>query len=386
MKCLFYAQHFRGIGHLVRSLALAQEMANRGHNVVFINGGRWPNNLEKPLNIAFIQLPALASDRCFETLIDENDQPVSGAWLENRTALLCQSAIHFSADITVIESWPFARYKMTPELLAFVNTLKKHHPNCSTWCSVRDILEAKGDKRANKMLAYFNRYFDGLLVHGDPALIPIEASFPALTAVKEKTHYTGYVDASENTIHCADSAKPPELDKAEIVVSVGNGGLDGGDLLLCALAAARLNPQWSWLLLIGDAVPESIKDALKQAPDHVKVESNRSDFRSILSQAKASVSRLGYNTCIDLLTTHCPAVVIPVTEQGQLEQKTRAKLLSQHSNIRVLTEKAQAEELSLAIHHVVNAEASSAEFDIALKGAQASAIILERQYAKMNRH
>ena len=58
---LFYCQHVLGMGHLVRSLALARALAGR-FRVVFLNGGAVPRGLRRPAGIEFVDLPPLGFD------------------------------------------------------------------------------------------------------------------------------------------------------------------------------------------------------------------------------------------------------------------------------------------------------------------------------------
>src|ERR1044072_9473802 len=65
---LFYYPHSLAMGHLVRSLALADSLADRFH-VMLLNGGRMPKGLVIPPGVQVINLPPLG--------IDETNQLVS---------------------------------------------------------------------------------------------------------------------------------------------------------------------------------------------------------------------------------------------------------------------------------------------------------------------
>jgi len=58
---LFYCQHSLGMGHLMRSFALADRLAER-FRVVLLNGGRLPKLVAAPANIELINLPPLGID------------------------------------------------------------------------------------------------------------------------------------------------------------------------------------------------------------------------------------------------------------------------------------------------------------------------------------
>jgi len=55
---LFYCQHSLGLGHLVRSFALAGAVAER-FRVVLLNGGRLPRGVPAPEGVEIVSLPPL---------------------------------------------------------------------------------------------------------------------------------------------------------------------------------------------------------------------------------------------------------------------------------------------------------------------------------------
>ena len=58
---LFYCQHSVGVGHLMRSFALARSLAER-FRVVFLNGGPIPMGLPVPAGVELIDLPPLGME------------------------------------------------------------------------------------------------------------------------------------------------------------------------------------------------------------------------------------------------------------------------------------------------------------------------------------
>src|SRR3569832_310294 len=59
---LFYCQHSLGMGHLVRSLALAESLAER-FRVSFLNGGPLPKGVKIPAGVELVNLPPLGLDQ-----------------------------------------------------------------------------------------------------------------------------------------------------------------------------------------------------------------------------------------------------------------------------------------------------------------------------------
>ena len=113
--------------------------------------------------------------------------------------------------------------------------------------SVRDILVAKDNPaREAEMADIARRHLDLVLVHGDPELVPFEATFPPADTIRDLIRYTGYVAPARKP------AAPHGDGHGEVVVSVG-GGAVGLPLLRAAMAARPLTALASipWRLLAG---------------------------------------------------------------------------------------------------------------------------------------
>jgi predicted glycosyltransferase len=160
-------------------------------------------------------------------------------------------------------------------------------------------------------------------VHGDPALIPFEASFPPAPDIADRLIYTGYVSPA-----AAPATEIPAVDGG-VVVSAG-GGAAGRALLDAALEACRQGclAGLPWLLLAGTNLPEAEFAALRRAaPPFVTIERFRRDFAGLLRQCRVSVSQAGYNTVLDILAARARAVLVPFAAERETEQLMRAERL-----------------------------------------------------------
>ncbi len=64
---------------------------------------------------------------------------------------------------------------------------------------MRDIVVVRDDpQRHREIVDRVRRDFDRVLVHGDPALIPFEASFPPAPEIADRLVYTGYVGSARH--------------------------------------------------------------------------------------------------------------------------------------------------------------------------------------------
>jgi len=305
-KILIHVQHLLGSGHAHRMAAIAAAAAARGHAVTLASGGR-------PLKLALgnaklEQLPSLVTaDASFKDLRDDQDKPIDAAWRSRRAAATRALFARMKPDLLIVELYPFGRSMLAFELEALLEDAR----GIPVLGSVRDVLQRPADAaKAAARIAAAAR-FDAVLVHGDRDFLPLEKSWPETARLGAKLHYTGYVGPTEGA---------PRTAHGEIVVSVG-GGAAGQALLAAALplANARAHAGEKWRIRVGNrATGEGC------ANPHVVCEPNQPDFVDLLRYARLSISQAGYNTCVDLLRAHCPALLVPFDAGNEREQTIRA--------------------------------------------------------------
>ncbi|MEQ9047729.1 MAG: hypothetical protein RLO22_25000, partial [Sneathiellaceae bacterium] len=193
-KVLFYVQHLLGIGHLRRTATLTRAMQEAGIAVTVVSGGHEIPGLDLG-GAELVQLPATrAVDESFKTLVDEDGAVVDEAWKAQRRDLLLAVWRRLAPDVVMTELFPFGRRQMRFELLPLLDEAQAARPRPAILSSVRDILVAQAKpERNDEMLDLVERYFDKVLVHGDPALIPFDRTFPHARRIADRILYTGYV-------------------------------------------------------------------------------------------------------------------------------------------------------------------------------------------------
>jgi predicted glycosyltransferase len=85
-------------------------------------------------------------------------------------------------------------------------------------------------------------------------------------------------------------------------------------------------------------MPQPDFEALEAiAPPNVELVHSVPDLAQELSRARASISQCGYNTALDLLRSHVPALVVPYATAEEDEQTRRARRLEQLGVLQVAT-------------------------------------------------
>ncbi|TGD97211.1 glycosyltransferase [Methylobacterium nonmethylotrophicum] len=371
-RILIAVTHLLGAGHLTRAAALARAFAGAGHAVTLVSGGLpagLPAALARLDGIRLVQLPPVRiTGTAFTALLDPDGAPVTPERLAARRDALLAAFAEAAPEAVITELYPFGRRVLAPEFEALVAAVQAARPRPLLLASIRDILATPS--RPERIAATQARLaaYDAVLVHGDPAFLPLEASWPVEAEVARRLRYTGYVDEAEAGLR-------PSGPRAGLVVSGGSSAA-GLPLQEAAVAAAALTPGLSWRILVGRAVPEPAFAALQAAaPANAVVERARPDFRALLGEAALSVSQAGYNTVLDLLQSGCPALLVPFEAGHETEQRLRAETLAAHGLARVLPESAlTAESLAAA---VLSAPPPATGHAIARDGARRSVAIVE---------
>jgi len=371
---LFYVQHLLGIGHVKRAVTLAHAMRDEGLEVVLVSGGEDVPIIDAG-GVTFVQLPPVrAADKSFKVLLGESGNPIDDAWKARRRDLLLDLFQRTRPRILILELFPFGRRQLRFELIPLLDAARAARPRPAIVSSVRDILVEKVKRQTNdEMVTLATTYFDAVLVHGDPALISFDATFPLAAELKGRLHYTGYV--VDRAAVAAASALPAS---GEVVVSAG-GGAVSEDLLRCAVEARPLTAlgDRTWRLLVGYNLPESRFAELRaNAPVGVIVERARPDFLSLLAASRLSISQGGYNTVSEILATGTRGVIVPYAGGEETEQTIRAGLLAERDLVQVVEERhLDPRRLAAA---VVAAAATTPPVDpgVRLDGAETSAGIV----------
>ncbi len=376
LHILFYVQHLLGIGHIKRASLLVRGWLDAGLSVTVVSGGE-PVPQFGFDGARLIQLPAVhAADAGFSGLLDSDNRPLDDRFRERRCQLLLQALEQAQPDVLVIENYPFGRRQLRWELRPLLQAAKQLRSRPRILSSVRDILQARKPERIRETLDLLGQYFDGVLVHGDQAFIPLQESFPATDSLAGKLLYTGYVtDVSA----ISDSS----VGKDEVIVSAG-GGAVGFQLMMTALQAreqTRLKGL-KWRFLLGPNMSRRERLKLEQLAGHSCIlEAVRPDFPQLLANCRLSVSQAGYNTVMDVLGAGCPAVLVPFEGSGETEQITRTRRLEELGICAMVTEaELAADSLAMAIHGALNGPGnlrSDHAVTIDLNGAQRSAELIQ---------
>jgi predicted glycosyltransferase len=318
---MIYCQHSLGLGHFIRSIALAEALAEN-FAVTFFNGGPVPQGIALPEGVRFIHLPPLRL---------EQDGSLSGAGdpaviLAARRDRMLTEASALRPAVLVVELYPFGRKKFAGEIDPLIASV--HARGGQVVCSVRDVLvtarvdQMRHDERA---AATLNALFDRVLVHTDPVLFRLDDSFRPATPLAIPVDHTGYVLRKAGGTAVARPGGPT-------LVAAG-GGAVGHAIYRAAIEAQPILAEshgWDMTLVAGPLFPEAdwldLVERAQQVPGLTLVRAVPS-MAPLLAASGRFVGQCGYNSALEVCQARLPALFVPFARGQESEQTCRAEKL-----------------------------------------------------------
>ncbi len=399
-RIVFYSQHLIGVGHHFRNREIVRALA-QNHQVYFVDGGRQIPGGDLPDTLKSIQLsPVFAYE---EGLSSEEPGRDIQEVLRERCDVLCEAIENIDPDVFIIEFFPFDRWGFRSELISAIESTRSINPDVKVICSLRDIpMRAKtadligppmpdvlvsrlrfdsvsfgrmqyiytlmARRYYNEVCPTLNTYFDALLIHGDPKVTRLEEHFPWVENIEVPIEYTGYVSEKLKS-----QRRRNGLPRRFVLVSAG-GGAEAYELIVPCIEAWKLllkqgvTQGREMVIFTGPFVQDDQFESLKQMCDGgpFRLSCFASDFLSWMHASDFSISRAGYNTCMNVLETGTPALLVPIVQAG--DQVFRANKLAQQGIADVIASADMSSDI-LADIIAKGLSQSRSSHDIALDGA-----------------
>lgn len=343
MRISYYCQHVLGVGHLRRSLEICKSLA-KDHETTLILGGP-PTSIDTT-GMKVLQLPGLQMDKEFNNLAPCNATISLETTKEMRQHVLYNHFVSASPECFITELYPFGRKAFRFEIDPVLKDIKNRMlPDCKCIASVRDILVEKEqgkEKFENRVVETLNNYYSAVLIHADPQVITLDETFTPLKEINIPLHYTGFVSERPSSTGNRWIRERLKLSKQHklIVASIGGGSV-GEELLYAVLEAFKklvtAQPLAHLQIFTGTyCASKDYENICSHKQYNITVDRFTDSFPDWLTVADLSISMAGYNTCMNILQTGVPALVLPFMQNR--EQTLRAKKLGEKVQISLLTQ------------------------------------------------
>ena len=321
-RFLFYTNECVGLGHLRRTLNLAEAVTSRdpGSSALIITGSSAALGEDRHGRIDIVKLPELARDAGGDLHAARLGMATNHLH-DLRAHLAFAAAETFAPSVVVVDKTPLG---LNDELVPTLEALRAKRTKIVL--GLRDIEDAPDAVRDRWVGANLrepiNRLYDGVLVYGPDAGAQDALSCMGWDDLDVPIHHVGYVGAPV--------ADQPSMDLATgyLLVTAG-GGVDGApifDAVLSALEHQQIT--YPTVMVTGPLMPRVDRDRIADRASRLGVRhfDFRPDMGAVITGARAVVTMAGYNTVAEVVRAGKPALLLPRTGPSQ-EQLVRAVTL-----------------------------------------------------------
>jgi predicted glycosyltransferase len=348
-RFLLYSHDSWGLGHLRRSLTLAQGLidAFSDAEVLLITGSPCATLFPIPPRIGLVKVPSVSKSSNGEYVPRSLAGSLSDT-LELRRNLILQAYRSFRPSLVLVDHKLIGLQGEAYEMLRMA-----HADGVHTVLGIRDVIDSPGavavEWGSDKCRWALSEGYGRVCVYGSPDVFDTRIEYPIPPELGERVEFTGYV------VRPAPVSRPGlGAGKPQVLVTMG-GGEDGARYLETYLAGLeRTRPDWDSVVVGGPLLDERDARRLRrraEALGNVQLRRFHADLPWLLAECSAVVAMAGYNTCAEILQSQKPSVLLP-RSRPRMEQVIRAERLQRRGLTRSLIDP-QPEELIDAVDRVL---------------------------------
>lgn len=330
---LMYSHDTYGLGHIRRTMAIANHLRDANTNVLILTGSPIAGRFQFPEQVDFVRIPGMIkrTNDDYQSLSIRIEQEKA---LAIRTNIILATARTFQPHLFIVDKEPLG---LKREVLPTLEWLKESSPSTVTVLGLRDILDdsqvIQNDWREKNVYSYLDRLYDEIWIYGNRNIYdPIEM-YKIPEQIHERIQFTGYIPRKkhklETKINIRKRYRVLEEDNF-ILVTTGGGG-DGYEVIDRYLAMHEYYPTslpFKTIIITGPFMPKAEREQLECRAKRfgIKIMPFHPKFEALISAADLVISMGGYNTICEILTQQTPALIIP-RETPRKEQIIRARRL-----------------------------------------------------------
>lgn len=349
-KVLLYSHDTYGLGHLRRTLSVAEQLAKdiTGLHQLIITGSMVAGAFGLPPRTDMVKLPALSkrSSGRYKARALPLSLRRTLAWREQ---MILQAVVNFKPHLFLVDK---SAAGVHGELLPALRHLRAWSPDTKIVLGMRDIEDSPEatikEWLSNDVPSLHDLVYDRILLYGQRSLFDPVQAYQMSAAASTKLVECGYL-RRDQALRPADVIRR-ELNigsKPLVLVTVGGGG-DGHDIIKTYLEMVARHGNGKPLhsvVITGPLMPQYKRKALARAARDLDVTfiEFTPDLTSYMAAADLVISMAGYNTVCEILSLQKRALLIP-RSHVRAEQRLRAQRLAQTNQVHLL----QPEELTPA--------------------------------------
>ncbi len=330
---LMYSHDTYGLGHIRRTMAIANHLRDDNTNVLILTGSPLAGRFKFPEQVDFVRIPGMIKHtndeyKSLSIKIEEKHA------LSIRRNIILATAKTFKPHLFIVDKEPLGLKK---EVLPTLRWFKEKHPTTKTVLGLRDILDESSviqrDWQEKKVYSYLEELYSEIWVYGNKEIYnPIEM-YNMPSPIHDRVKFTGYIPR-KSTCHSKRKTVRKRyriMDEDKFVLVTTGGGGDGFEVIDHFLEMHDYYPTslpFKSMIITGPFMPKKVREELKKRAKKfgIKTLPFHPRMEELMDAADLVISMGGYNTICEILSQETPALIIP-RETPRKEQLIRAKRL-----------------------------------------------------------
>ncbi|SDO76357.1 glycosyltransferase family protein [Desulforhopalus singaporensis] len=330
---LMYSHDTYGLGHIRRTMAIANHLRDANTNVLILTGSPLVGRFKMPKQVDFVRIPGMIKQtneeyRSLSIRIEEEQA------LSIRTNIILATAKTFRPNLFIVDKEPLGLKK---EVLPTLEWLKENSPHTRTVLGLRDILDdyrvIRKDWRDKDVYTCLDRLYNEIWVYGNREIYDPVEQYAIPQTIKNRIKYTGYIPRKTLPKNCKSRVRRRYriLDDDKFILVTTGGGGDGFEVIDHYLKMHDYFPTslpFKSIIITGPFMPKRQREQIKKRAKTLGIKTLpfHPQLEELMTAADLVVSMGGYNTICELLTQQTPSLIIP-RETPRKEQLIRAERL-----------------------------------------------------------
>lgn len=328
---LMYSHDTYGLGHIRRTMAIADHLRSAQTNVLILTGSPIAGRFQFPEQVDFVRIPGMIkkTNDEYQSLSIRIDQEKA---LEIRTNIILATAKTFKPDLFIVDKEPLG---LKREVLPTLEWLKTQKPDSKTVLGLRDILDdseaIKKDWNEKNIYSHLEKLYDEIWVYGNREIYDPVIKYNIPESLRPKVKFTGYIKRKKVAQSKRASIRKRYRildDDVFILVTTGGGG-DGFEVLDHYLAMHDFYPTslpLKSIIITGPFMAKKTREKIRKKAQKIGVKTLpfHPKLEELMVAADLVISMGGYNTICEILSQNTPALIIP-RENPRKEQLIRAE-------------------------------------------------------------
>ena len=330
---LMYCHDTYGLGHIRRTLAIANHLRRKNVNVLILTGSPIVGRFSFPEQIDFVRIPGMIKKKNEEYLPLSIKINAKHA-LDIRKNIITATAKTFQPQLFIVDKEPLGLKK---EVLPTLQWLKRCLPKTRTILGLRDVMDdaaaVRKDWKEKGVYEMLEHFYNEIWVYGIKEYYDPIKEYAIPGSISQKMVFIFYIPRKtpdEKAVQQIRREQDVKNQEKMVVVTTGGGG-DGYpvmDTVLSILETESRPFPFKSILITGPFMPGQERKKVFDRARRLGIRAYRFYrwMEKVLAAADLVVAMGGYNTVCEVLTQKTPALIIP-RENPRKEQLIRSQVL-----------------------------------------------------------